>query len=146
VNPSETEIIQLDDGRFLAMMRGNASAQLYRSYSDDEGKTWSAIAPTHLPGHCPALIFLASGDLLCAYRDTTPGQPGMACAVSADQGETWRILGHLYRGANWDCAYPSLVRLPHGHLFCAFYTSAQPEVYTGVCEIHGLTLRDRSAS
>ncbi|MBA3274523.1 MAG: exo-alpha-sialidase [Chloroflexia bacterium] len=143
VCPNETDLIRLADGRYLAMIRANAARLLYRSYSADEGRTWTPIEPTTLPGQCPALITLASGDLLCAYRDMRPDQAGMSCAVSADSGQTWTTLGHLYRGANYDCAYPSLVRLPDGNLYCAFYTAAIP-AYTGPCEVHGLLLRDHS--
>ena len=143
--PSETDFVALSDGRYLAMIRANAALRLYRSFSSDEGHTWSPIEPTELPGQCPALIHLASGDLLCAYRDMRAGQDGMSCAVSSDQGETWDVLGHLSRGANWDCAYPSFVRLSEEILFTPFYTAADPEPLTGSCEIQGLMLRDRTA-
>jgi BNR repeat-like domain len=143
VCPSETDVIQLADGRLLAMIRANAARRLYRSWSEDEGRSWTPMEPTDLPGQCPALIRLASGALLCAYRDVTPDQPGLACAVSPDGGVTWHPIGALYRGENHDCAYPSLVRLSRNTLYCAFYT-APAAVYTGSCEIHGLVLEDRS--
>jgi hypothetical protein len=125
------------------MIRANPALRLYRSYSTDEGRTWTAILPTDLPGRCPALITLASGAVLCAYRDSSPDSPGMACAVSHNFGETWTPLGQLYRGANRDCAYPSLARLADGRLYCAFYTAAIP-TSTGTCEVHGLLIEDRS--
>ena len=68
----------------------------------------------------------------------------MSCAVSGDTGETWTPLGHLYRGANRDCAYPSMAPLPSGRILCAFYTARDPD--TGGCEIHGFLLRDKTAS
>ena len=83
--------------------------------------------------------------MLCAYRDMTEGRPGVACALSADAGQTWVTLGQLYAGGGRDCAYPSLVRLSDDRLYCAFYTSASP-THTGASEIHGLVLADRSAS
>ena len=145
VNPSETDLIRLPDGRYLLMIRANAALRLYRSYSEDEGRTWTPIEPTDLPGQCPALIYLASGAILCAYRDMRREQPGMSCAVSPDLGETWTPLGYLYEGSNWDCAYPSMVHLLGGLIYCAFYTAAEPEASTGSCEIHGLVMRDKSA-
>ena len=146
INPSETDVVRLPDGRLLAMIRANSALRLYRSYSDDEGQTWSPIEPTELPGQCPALIYLASGDILCAYRDMRPGHLGMSCGLSHDLGQSWTPLGHLYLGANRDCAYPSMVHLPGGRIYCVFYTAAQPEAVTGTCEIHGLILRDRTWS
>ena len=144
--PSECDLLRLPDGRYLAMIRANAALRLYRSYSEDEGRSWTPIEPTDLPGQSPALIYLASGDILCAYRDVRPDQLGMSCAVSSDFGQTWVPLGHLYRGANRDCAYPSMVHLPGGRIYCTFYTAAEPEAMTGSCEIHGLILRDRTAA
>ena len=143
--PSETDVIRLADGRLLAIIRANAALRLYRSYSEDEGLTWSVIEPTEMPGQCPALFRLASGDLLCAYRDVRPDQAGMSCAVSEDMGVTWRPLGYLYKAANRDCAYPSMVRLPDGHIFCAFYTAATRDPVAWRSEIHALFIRDRTA-
>ena len=141
--PSEADILHLSDGRRLMVVRANIPGFLYQSYSSDEGRTWSPIQRTELPGNCPALIALASGDILCAYRDVTPEQPGMSCAVSRDLGESWIPLGNLYRGENRDCAYPSMVHLNNEMIYCAFYTARDAE--TGGCEIHGLSLLDRTA-
>ena len=143
--PSETDIIRLADGRILAVIRANAAKRLYRSYSSDEGRTWSAIEPTEMPGQCPCLIYLASGALLCAYRDMRPEQPGMSCAISEDMGQSWQALGYLYRGGNFDCSYPSMVTLPDGRIFCAYYTAATPDAITGTCDIRGLIFRDKTA-
>ena len=142
--PSETDIVDLPDGRYLAIVRANAQKRLYRSYSGDEGRSWTALEPTEMPGQCPALLRLASGALFCAYRDMTEGGAGMSCAVSSDQGKSWEILGYLYRGSNSDCAYPSMASLPDGRIYCAFYTSAEPVSGTGSCEIHGIIMEDRS--
>jgi hypothetical protein len=143
--PSETDIIRLPDGRILAVIRANAARRLYRSYSADEGQSWSPIEPTNLPGQCPCLLFLASGALLCAYRDLRPEQPGMSCAISIDMGQSWQPLGYLYRGANYDCSYPSMVTLPDGRIYCAYYTAATPDAIIGTCDIRGLILRDLTA-
>jgi hypothetical protein len=142
--PSETDIIRLPDGRILAIIRANAAKRLYRSYSDDEGQSWSPLEPTEMPGQCPCLIYLASGALLCAYRDMRPEQPGMSCAVSGDWGQSWQPLGYLYKGGNFDCAYPAMTTLPDGRIYCAYYTAATPEAITGTCDIRGLILRDKT--
>ncbi len=144
VGPSEADLLQLGDGRFLIVVRANVPGLLYRSYSTDEGRTWSGIQPTDMPGNCPALIALASGEILCVYRDVTLGQPGMSCAASRDLGESWTPLGHLYRGKNRDCAYPSMVNVGEGEILCVYYTARDAE--TGGCEIHGLFLQDRTSA
>lgn len=144
IDPSETDFIRLSDGRVLAMMRSNAQTRLYKSYSEDEGKTWRPPVPTGLPGQCPALVNLESGTILCAFRDRRPDHMGVGCAVSRDSGESWEDLRNLYRGGNWDCGYPSMVLLENGEIYCAFYTAAYPEAVYGTCEIHGLLLKDNS--
>jgi hypothetical protein len=140
---SETDLVPLADGRLLVVSRANERLALYRSFSEDGGCTWSPLAPTGLPGQCPAVVSLPSGALLCLYRDVTPGQTGLGAGISRDGGVTWAPLGHLYRGPNKDCAYPSPVRLADGTIFTPYYTSAEPQAGTGSCEIHGLFLRER---
>ena len=144
--PSETDIIRLLDGRILAIIRANAAKRLYRSYSADEGQTWTPIEPTEMPGQCPCVIYLASGALLCAYRDMRPEQAGMSCSISEDMGQSWQPLGYLYKGANFDCAYPAMTTLPDGRIYCAYYTAATPDAITGTCDIRGLVLRDKTLS
>jgi len=78
-------------------------------------------------------------------RGMREGHPGLACAVSEDLGETWQPLGALDAGANRDCAYPSVVRLADGRLFCAYYAAPEP-AFSGPCDIRGLPLRDRTRS
>lgn len=141
---SETDLLRLADGRHLVVSRANARRELYRAYSQDEGRTWSRLEPTGLPGQCPALVALPSGALLCLYRDVTPGQAGVGAGISRDSGRTWEAVGHIYRGPNADCAYPSPVLLPNATVFTPYYTSAQPDASTGTCEIHGVFLRERT--
>lgn len=145
VCPNETDVVRLRDGRFLAMIRSKPTLRLYKSYSEDEGKTWTPIEQTLLPGNCPSLIQLYSGAILCGYRNRIEGAEGLGFGVSDDDGATWTHLRNLYDGGHVDCAYPSLVRLRNGDIFCACYTAAQP-AWTGWCEIHGLLLRDLTCS
>lgn len=138
--PNETDVLKLRDGRYLAMIRSNPTLRLYKSFSSD-GETWTPIEQTVLPGNCPALLLLNSGAVLCGYRNRIEGAEGLGFGVSYDNGGTWTHLGNLYNGSNVDCAYPSMVRLPNGDIFCAYYTAAEP-AWRGWCEIHGLLLQD----
>ena len=142
---SETDLLRLPDGRLMVMSRANAVRSLYRAYSEDEGRTWSALEPTGLPGQCPAVTLLPSGAILCGSRDVTEGQVGVGVGISRDLGATWEAVGHLYRGPNTDCAYPSPVVLPDGTVFVPYYTSAEPRAGTGSCDIHGVLLHETRA-
>ena len=94
------------------------------------------LSKVNFGGNCPCLVHLCSGAILCAYRDVS--RPGISVSVSEDDGATWRWVGQLYSGANWDCAYPVIVRLPDGRLFCSYYTS----FVDGDCEVRGMWLSD----
>ena len=142
LRPSETDLLRLDDGRLLAVARANGRRRLYRSWSADDGISWSELEPTAMPGQSPALLALESGPILCAYRERTAASFGVGCAVSRDGGATWQVLGSLYAGASADCAYPSLVQLPGGKVYCVFYTSPQPTADGPNSEIRGLLLAD----
>jgi hypothetical protein len=138
---SEAYLLPLSEGCYLAMIRGNAQKLLYRAFSWDSGRTWTPLEVTELPGQCPSLIRLASGEMLCAYRDTRPASPGVSCAISRDQGKTWRVVGQLHRGSNRDCGYPFMVSMDGGLIYAVFYTAAVPAPMTGTTEIHGVILR-----
>jgi hypothetical protein len=144
IRPSETDLIRLRDGRFLAIIRANGPKRLYRSYSADDGTSWSDLEKTELPGQSPCLIRLSSGDLLCGYRDRTENDLGMSCAVSRDDGLKWQFVTRLYRGGSADCGYPSIVRLSDDRIYCVFYTSPSGDFQPLNTEIRGLVLEDRS--
>ena len=135
--------VRLGDGRLLAVARANGRRWLYRSWSADDGLTWSELEPTAMPGQSPALLALESGAILCAYRERTADAFGLGCAVSRDGGATWQILGSLYAGASADCAYPSLVQLPGRKVCCVFYTSPQQTADGPNTEIRGLVIQSR---
>ena len=145
LRPSETDLLRLGDGRLLALVRANGRQRLYRCWSADDGRSWSELEPTPLPGQSPALLALESGAVLCAYRERTEQAHGLGCAVSRDGGATWQVLGSLYAGAGADCAYPSLVKLPGGNVYCVFYTSPRQTADGPNSEIRGLVMADRTA-
>ena len=146
LRPSETDLLRLADGRLLAVVRANARKRLYRAWSEDDGLSWSELEPTPMPGQSPALLALESGAILCAYRVRTEEAFGLGCAVSRDGGATWQVLGSLYAGDSGDCAYPSMVTLPDGTVYCAFYTSPRPTAGGPDSEIRGLILADPTAT
>ena len=136
---NETDILRLHDGRFLAIIREQTPPEWsFQSYSDDDGSTWTTAEQVNFKGHCPCLFQLRSGAILCACRDREHGRSGLSVSISEDNGANWRWVGQLYSGANWDCAYPVIVRLPDDRIFCSYYTS----YVDGDCEIRGMWLSD----
>ena len=137
----EPAIIRLRDGRYLAAIRSQEPPfTTYRSYSPDEGRSWTPPDALPFSGQTPFLVELPSGAILCAYRDRAPGRPGVCASVTDDGGATWEFAARLYEAADWNCGYPGLVLLPGGDMLCVYYTSYE----AGNCEVHGVFLRERT--
>lgn len=135
----EPTITRLRDGRFMAIIRTmDPPFTSYQSYSVDEGATWTAPKPVSFQGQTSYLVELRSGAILCAYRDMTPDRFGVSASVTCDNGTTWEYAARLYEGTDWNCGYPSLVRLPSGELFCVYYTCYEG----GNSEVHGLFMTE----
>jgi hypothetical protein len=143
---SDIDVIRLDDGRFLAVIREHQTRQSVFSHSSDEGQTWSPIRPTPFLGSNIKLFRLRSGAVGCAYRDEDRSLRGVSLSVSEDGGETWAFAGQLY-AADPDalhepgsvCGYPDVAQLGSGDL--AVVLHAYPTVVDGT-ELHWLRLRD----
>ena len=97
--------VQLKDGRLLLFGR-TPMARLFKSYSSDNGETWTKPVPTPLvASYAPcALGRMPDGNLLCIWnqssidevRDPCPmRRHRLTCAVSSDEGETWQHFRNL---------------------------------------------------
>lgn len=69
----EASVVQLPDGRLLALMRENSFVYepMYACLSEDDGGTWSDPIPTPLIGHRPTIGFTGD-ELLVTYRNVAP--------------------------------------------------------------------------
>ena len=146
-NYSDTDLVRLPDGRFLAVIREHVTRESVFAHSTDEGRTWAALRPTGFKGANIKLHRLRSGRILCAYRDEDPLRRGVSCSVSDDGGETWHHVGQLY-AAHPDvphrpgtlCGYPDLIPLGGGEIACVFHTYPDRDSRT---DLQFLRLRDR---
>lgn len=90
----ETELIQRMDGSLMSTTRGASTVAgiLWRSFSFDGGKTWSAQEAYSALGTVGSsriwLGRLPSGRLLIVYNATT-NRRAMTIKLSEDDGETW---------------------------------------------------------
>ncbi|MEA2530152.1 MAG: hypothetical protein QOG89_1796 [Thermomicrobiales bacterium] len=147
-NYSDTDLIRLADGRFLAVTREHVVKDSVFSHSADEGRTWTPIRPTGFKGANFKLFRLRSGLILCAYRDEDPARRGISVSTSADGGETWQFAGQLYapdpntahRPGNL-CGYPDLVALDDNEIACTLHTYPG---HRGQIDLHFLRLRDQT--
>ena len=131
----ETSLIELADGRVLAMHRHHARGSpvgdnLWQNFSADGGVTWSE--PEELPiwGYPPHLITLADGALLVTYAHRRHPYGVRAC-VSRDLGRTWDvehqkiIRDDSLPGLVW---YPASAQLDDGTILTVYSLSKIPRV------------------
>ncbi|MDB6169551.1 MAG: hypothetical protein JWM88_2415 [Verrucomicrobia bacterium] len=81
----EPRMVRLPDGRLLVVMRRGSNNVMYKSWSEDDGRTWSKPASLGFHGVEPALMVMKSG--LLAFCTGRP-EP-VAVRFSADGGSTW---------------------------------------------------------
>ena len=147
-NYSDTDVVRLDDGRLLAVVREHVVRKSVFSHSEDEGLTWSPIRYTGFKGSNIKLLKLRSGDVVCAYRDEEPDRRGVSVSMTEDGGESWDLIGQLY-AADPDaahrpgslCGYPDMVYVSENEIAAVLHTYTDE---TGRIDLHYLRLRDQS--
>ena len=101
----EPSIVQLKDGKLLAVLRTSLGS-VHKSYSSDEGTTWTKPVSTGLaaPASTPLLKQIpGSDDLLLVWNNTyDPKHPDfqnghgprnpLTSAISTDGGKTWQNI------------------------------------------------------
>ena len=144
---SDIDVVRLDDGRFLAVIREHQTRQSVSSYSEDDGRTWSPIRPTPFRGSNIKLFRLRSGAVVCAYRDEDPARRGVSASVTHDGGASWTFTGQLYAAGSDAlhepgsvCGYPDLVTLGSGEIGVVLHAYPSAEG----TQLHWLRLRDRT--
>ena len=95
---SDIDVIRLDDGRFLAVIREHKTRQSVLSTSADEGATWSPIRPTPFKGSNIKLFRLRSGAVVCAYRDEDPARRGVSISVTERRRRVVDVARPAVRG------------------------------------------------
>ena len=145
---SDTDLVRLDDGRFLAVVREHILKKSVYSHSEDDGRTWSPIRYTGFLGANLKLLKLRSGAVICAYRNEDPGRRGVSVSVTENGGETWREVGQLYAAApavqhqpNRLCGYPAMAYVSDDEIASVLHTYPDDADRT---YLHFLRLRDRT--
>lgn len=105
-------------------------------FSNDEGKTWSAMreTPWGVTGDRHVARYLKDGRLLIAFRDMAPDSPTKGHFVAwvgtykdlieGTSGQYRIKLLHSYAGS--DCGYPGLEVLPDGTIVAITYVKYKP--------------------
>jgi hypothetical protein len=109
---AETDVVPLKDGKLLAALR-SSKVDMHYAVSEDSGKTWGPVRSFGFKGHCPYFLRHSSGVILLAHR-----VPATSLHWTADEGETWNGSVKIDTVGG---AYPSMVELPDGLVYCVYY-------------------------
>jgi sialidase-1 len=113
----EPDVLELDDGRVLMIVRTQLG-EIYASYSNDRGESWSPAVPWGVKSpEAPATLrrIPATGDLLLVWNpgftegaDHGGGRTPLVAAISKDEGRTWGPQRVLEDDKDQSYAYTSL--------------------------------------
>jgi sialidase-1 len=107
----EPGIVELKDGTVMMWFR-TTLGHIYKSYSEDDGESWSKPASMKVVSPCsPQIIKRIPGtsDLLLVWNNTTgPRRSPLTVAVSNDEGRTWKHQKNLETDEKYGYAYPSV--------------------------------------
>jgi len=113
--PNEAAIVRLADQRLYAIFRTGGNAFMGRSWSSDDGKTWTQPVSIGFKGVAPHLRRLSNGILVC-----TTGRPGpVAIFFDADgRGESWSHATEVFRGKS--TCYSDVIEVEPGKLLVVY--------------------------
>jgi BNR repeat-like domain len=134
---NETSLLELPDGRLLAILRQQGvqggMRELYRSASTDGGGSWSTPKRLSMWGTSPSLHLTPSGAVILGYRNHLGNPqgletPGVGVSVSHDAGETWGEhfmledpKGYRYL-QEFEAGYPAFLTMQDGSMMVVFYS------------------------
>lgn len=100
-----------EDGSILMLLRDRAKKGIRRSWSFDQGKTWSDLDLIGLPNpnSAVALANLDDGRIMLVYNHSSDGRTPLSIAVSEDNGKTFRRVRDLETKPG-RYSYPSVIQ------------------------------------
>jgi hypothetical protein len=126
---NESAFLPLEDGRLLAVLRAEKDSHLGVCFGSRASPVQAWSGPADLTAACahpPCLTGLSGGYAMLSYGYRA--KPfGARALLSADGGRTWLRDSEIILAdwaENWDCGYPSTVRLADGRLLTALYSTA----------------------
>lgn len=136
----EPHCVQLDNGRIMALYRAHIDANsanftMYKTFSDDGGKTWSDPEATGICGSPPHLLKLRDGRILLSYgRRIEPY--GIYCRLISPNGTFSEEEIALYQTKDADIGYPATVELKNGDLVTVFYGRVISDRCTSIVSVN----------
>jgi len=119
INAIQPSILVHRDGRLQAIGR-TRSQQIFETWSDDGGSTWTPIALTSLPNPNSGIdaVTLRDGRALVVYNHTAQGRSPLNVSVSND-GRTWSAALVLEHEAG-EYSYPAVIQGSDGRVHVTY--------------------------
>jgi alpha-L-fucosidase len=116
----QPSILQYAKQRMQILCRSK-QGNVIQSWSNDDGKTWSALSKTTLPNPNSGIdaVTLKDGLQLIVYNPDAPGKEWsngrskLRMAMSTD-GENWQDVMELEHGTTEEYSYPAIIQTPDG--------------------------------
>lgn len=134
--PLEPGVIELKDGRVMMWCR-TGLRDIFACYSADGGETfgpWRALGLKAPNAPASMMRLPSTGHLLCIFNNHAiprdywgVERSPLTAAVSADEGETWRIAGDLEPDRTTAYCYTSITFLPDREVLLSYYMGRNVE-------------------
>jgi predicted neuraminidase len=138
IDAIQPSILTHPGGRLQALGR-TRSGRIFETWSDDAGKTWSALALSALPNPNSGIdaVTLRDGRHLLVYNHTTEGRSPLNVALSSD-GKSWHAALVL-ESEPGEYSYPAVIQASDG-LVHVTYTWKRVRVKHVVIDVTKLRL------
>jgi len=135
----EPHCVELDDGRILAFYRAQIDENgdnftMYKTFSEDKGKTWSDPEATGICGSPPHLLKLHDGRILLSYARRMKPYGIYARILEQDGTIGEEIL--IDEATDADIGYPASVELQDGNIVTVSYKREISERYTSIVSVN----------
>ena len=130
----EPSLVELANGQVLMLLR-SGSTHHYESRSDDGGVTWSAPAPSSLPGdNTPSALWRLDQnpkEIVVVWNNCPMARYPLSVALSGDGGVTWSNPRALAETDGLQVSYPGITQAADGPLVAVW----QQQIAAGGREI-----------
>jgi predicted neuraminidase len=115
VGAIQPSILVHPGGRLQAIGRTRGAGRIFETWSEDEGRTWSALAMTDLPNPNAGTdaVTLADGRFLVVYNHTPKGRSPLNVATSTD-GRQWLAGVVIEDEPGREFSYPAVIQTRDG--------------------------------
>lgn len=137
------------DGRLQSLVRTSGKGKIYETWSSDDGRTWSKLAPTTLPHPGSGIdgVTLKDGRHLLVYNHVdkagvaTQARSPLNVAISRD-GKVWEAALVLEDEKGGEFSYPAVIQTSDG-LVHITYTWNRKKIRHVVVDVNKLELKPK---